>query len=124
MSVDQGTDTSNTAWENSGEQDKSVTPMRRRPRIASKNLSLSFSMYAGDEKIMDENEEEVVLSEVVGMKSNGVSFYRTDSGFTEPSNYTTNGDESFRNFDVKGAHFTLPCYKDENSMDISMRSDL
>lgn len=111
------------AYEDRGEQGgKSITPVRRRPRIASKNLSLSFSMYAEDDKIMDENEEEAVLNEVVGMKSNGTSFYRTDSGFTETSNFTTN-DDSLKHFDVKGTHFALRCC-DENSMDISMRSDL
>lgn len=123
MSVDHGNETSNPAWELS-HQEKSVTPVRRRrSRIASKNLSHSFSLYAGDNDLMDEHEEETILSEVVEMKSNGTSFYRTDSGFTEASNFTTNGDDSLRNFEVKGAHLAFR-YNDENSMDISMRSDL
>lgn len=119
MSVDQ-CHVSEAAWDLSASP--SVTPVRRprRTRIAGKNLS--HSLHAGD-NIMDENEEEAVLSEVIGMKSNGTSFYRTDSGFNEASNFTTTGDDSLRGFDVKGTHFALR-FNDENSMDISMRSDL
>ncbi|XP_063709555.1 protein aurora borealis [Culicoides brevitarsis] len=117
MSIDQGTE-SNAPWDLSDDT-KSKTPVRRRPRIASKNLSLSFSLYAGDNNLMDENEEDAVLSEVVGLKeSTTPSFYRTDSGFTE----TSTMNDSLKHFDVaRGTHFTL--MRDENSMDISMRSD-
>lgn len=99
---------------------KSATPLRRRPRIASKNLSHSFSMFA-ENNLMDENEEQVVF-EPVEMKS--VSFYRTDSGFTEASSNFTTHDEDSRYFEIKGPHLGLMRYNDENTMDISMKSDL
>uniref|UniRef100_A0A336KAC7 Protein aurora borealis n=1 Tax=Culicoides sonorensis TaxID=179676 RepID=A0A336KAC7_CULSO len=106
-------------------QKNSTTPVtrhQRRSRIASKNLSHSFSLFAGDKSLMDDE----VLREVVGMKSETASFYRTDSGFTETSNMTSVDDETsdlVSSSNNKKQPLTL-VFHDENSMDISMRSDL
>lgn len=122
-------------WDNSYEENVTSSSQRqknfretpnRRTRISSKNLSLSFSMCPDDEdenNMMDVNSQ-VVNNVITDRKSS--SFYRTDSGFNEPSSGAVTFVDESSNQKVFQYHSTLDGHFEENhtAMDISMKSDI